>query len=272
MGSMIKTRFTPVVLKPIPLAPKPPPAYADDVAEKAQKKAGASSAKASGKTAPRQRGSGLRACPFCRELFTDDETETCPECGLVVKDLAALPPSADAEALTHEEGVAQAKTPTIPQAEPLPWKDFTRGRGLLMVCAVVGLVAFYLPWAIQTMPETTRYTGAELAKARGFFWASFTSWLVLLPAVMSRRTLLKMVGARLVCTMLAAAPGIQCLFLLSRPTRLVVKGLPFEYHWGPGLFLTLAVSVVATFFALRFGGRLDDVKVAHGSSKGETVH
>ncbi len=256
MGTLIKTRFVPSL--PIPLAPKPPAAYAEGVALKAR--------------APRQRGSGLRACPFCRELFTDDETETCPECGLTVKDLASLPPSPEADALLLEEAGARPLKHTIPQAEALPWKDMSRGRGILLACALAGMVAFYLPWALQTMPEAVRYTGAEMAKSRGFFWMSFTSWLVLVPAVLSRRTILKMVGARAACVLLSIAPAIQCAFLLSRPTRLVVKGLPFEYHWGPGLYLTLAISLVASFFALRFGGRLDDVKVQHGSSKGEVVH
>jgi len=261
MGTLIKTRFTPAIpVTPRALAPKPPPAYADGVAKEKVR------------LAPRQRGSGLRACPFCRELFTDDETDTCPECGLTVKDLASLPPSPDADALLAEEHGSRPLEHTIPQAENLPWTDLSRGRGILALVALAGMVAFYLPWAIQTMPESVRYTGAELAKSRGLFWMTFTSWLVLIPAVLSRRTIVKMVGARAACVLLAVAPAIQCGFLLTRPTRIIVKGLPFEYHWGLGFYATLALSLVATFFAFRFGGRLDDVKVRRGSSKGEVLH
>jgi hypothetical protein len=259
--TIVKTRFTPFM--------QPPRVGPDGYDRRMPDK----------KPAPRAKGSGLRACPFCRELFTDDETDTCPECGLVVKDLAELPPSPEADALTADEA-GRGIQATIPQAEMLPWLDMSRGRGPLLACALAGMAAFYyLPWASQTMPHVIDFTGVQLGHAQQFFWATFTAWLVLFPAVLSRRSILKMAGARPIVTVLSAAPALQCAFLLSRPTKMQVHGIPFEFHWGPGIYATLAVSVVATFFALRFGGRLDDVKVPAGSKhatsakdQGETVH
>jgi hypothetical protein len=234
--------------------------YADDVASEKVKRA------------KFLRADGLRACPFCRELFVEGETENCPECGIPVRDLKELPPSAEAERLIHEEVGARVVKATIPQADPLPWRDISRGRGILCVIAIAGLFAFYLPWAVQTMPESIKYNGAELAHKVRYFWCAFTAWLVLFPAVASRRTILKMHGARPAIVMLSALPALWCSVLLTRPTKLVVKGVPFEYHWGPGFWLTLGLSVAATIVAFRFGGRLDDVTVQKGSSAGEVLH
>lgn len=234
--------------------------YADDVASEKVKR---------GKFL---RADGLRACPFCRELFVEGETENCPECGIAVRDLQDLPDSPDAERLILEEVGARQIKATIPQAEPLPWRDLSRGRGLLCALALLGLGAFYLPWAVQTAPETFRYSGADMAHKASFYWSVFTAWLVLFPAAASRRTLLKMHGARPALVMLSALPAVSCAWLLTKSTKLVIKGVPFEYHWGPGFWATLALSVAATLVAVRFGGRLDDVTVRRGSSAGAVLH
>ena len=271
MDTMIKTRFTPVLLRG---------GHKDDVCTGKSVQYDATVAKGNGssgkaKPAPlsRGRGSGLRACPFCRELFTDDETDTCPECGLTVRDLASLPPSPEAEELTADEVASRKIAPKIPQSEPLPWKHLGRGRGVLMACALIGMLAFYLPWAKLTSPETATWTGAEMAHVKHFYWSIFTAWLVLFPAVASRRTILKMVGARVAVVCLAAIPAFQAgLILVQQKTHIELHGVPYVLHWMPGIFVTLATSVIAIGFAFRFGGRLDDVKVESGSSVGETLH
>lgn len=219
------------------------------------------------------RADGLRACPFCRELFVEGETEICPDCQIPVRDLADLPDSPDAERLIHEEVGARQIKAIVPHAEPLPWRDLSRGRGLLCALSLLGLGAFYLPWAIQTLPESVHYNGAELAHKVRYFWGAFTAWLVLFPAVASRRTLLKMHGARPAVVMLAAMPALWCSVLLTRPTKLLVHGVPFEYHWGPGFWATFVLSVAATFVALRFGGKLEDApRVQKGSAAGVVLH
>ncbi len=233
------------------------------------------------KPAPKPRGSGLRACPFCRELFTDDETDTCPECGLTVRDLAELPPSPDAEQLIHEEGHARAAGPAIPQTEMMPWKDMSRGRGPLLLLSVAGIATFFfLPWARQTVPETNIFSAIDLTHRTPFFWSALAAWLVLFPSVLTRRTILKMVGARVAVVALSAVPAMLAITMLRAPTQFVVKGLHFAIEWSAGLYVTLALSVLSTIFALRFGGKLDDVTVAKGSrsekaekaEKSETVH
>lgn len=274
---LVKTRFTPVLVRATPeddvrspgataFGAQGPVRY-DAPVPKTNGGAGKS------KPAPKPRAAHLRACPFCRELFVDDETDVCPECGIAVRDIASLPPSPDADALEAEEGASGLVAPTVPQAEPLAWSHMGRGRAALLLCALVGLAAFYLPWAIQTVPQTMRFTGSDMAHVKPFFWSAFTAWLVLFPAAASRRTILKMVGARVALVFLSAIPAMQVMMMLWQvPTQRTVKGFPFEFHWGPGLFLTLAASVIATFFAFRFGGRLDDVAVPKGSSTGRVLH
>jgi len=214
-----------------------------------------------------RRKSGLSACPFCRELFADGEHSHCPECGVELADLTALPPSLEAEALIHEEAAsatqaAHAPIATVKDTTIMPLGDMSRGRGVLMGCALFGFVLFFLPWAKQSMPEIVSYTGLDLAKVKGFFWSTLAAWMVMVPAVMSRRSVLKMIGARVAVVMLAMVPGIQCAFLLSRPIRRVVKGVPFEFSWGPAIYATIAVSVVATIAALGFGGKLEAMEDA----------
>ncbi len=251
---------------------KVPVHYADDVAlERARKK----SVLARRARTRAQKPVGLRACPFCRELFTEDEGDVCPDCGVALRDHAELPLSPEAEALIHEEAAAKPHEHTIPQAEPLPWRDLSRGRGVLLACALGGLAAFYvLPWMQQTLPHAVTYTGPELARhMTRHFWATFTAWLVLFPAVASRRTLLKMHGARPALVVLSALPGVWCATLLLKGTRVVDRmGVAHEWQWGVGFWATLALSIVATVVSFRFGGRLDDVKVRHGSSVGEVLH
>lgn len=235
--------------------------YADDVVSEKAKKARFL-----------RKAEDLRACPFCRELFVHDEGDVCPECGIPVRDIAELPASPEAERLIHEEASARPQEYTIPQAEPLPWRDMSRGRGPLMLIALLGIGAFYLPWAVQTMPHEVHYSGAEMAHKARFFWSAFTAWLVLFPAVLSRRTILKMIGGKPAIVMLSALPAVWCAFLLQRPTKLTVHGVPFEYHWGIGFWMTLALSILATAIAFRFGGKLEEPKVQHGSPAGEALH
>jgi hypothetical protein len=148
-----------------------------------------------------------------------------------------------------------------------------RGRGVLAACALAGMIVFFLPWAKQTVPETISFSGFLMAKLRPFYWAIFTAWLVLFPAVLSRRTLLKMVGARLAIVGLSAIPGLQAAMILTKQaTHLVRNGVPFELQWMPGIYVTIALSAVATLFAFRFGGRLDDVTMRKGSSAGNVLH
>jgi hypothetical protein len=200
-----------------------------------------------------RKGSGLQACPFCRELFAEGETTTCPDCGVALRDMTELPESADAQLLMHEEQHARGLGPTAPEAELVDRFDLSRGRGVVVGAGLVGIGSFFAPWAYQSSPDVATYTGLQLARGTPFFYVSLAAFVVLVPAVLSRRTMLKMIGARLACFVLASMPALQAMLLLKRPTHFTRVGVEFAMTWGPGLWATLLASIVATIGAMRLG-------------------
>ena len=89
----------------------------------------------------------LRACPFCRKLYTSEEAATCPECDVALVAMSQLPPSLDA---LEEE--AEAGPLTFPENQPLPSSYMGRGRGALLALSALGIFAFFLPWVELTAP------------------------------------------------------------------------------------------------------------------------
>jgi hypothetical protein len=204
----------------------------------------------------------LVACPFCREMFEHGEETKCPVCGMSLVAFEKLPPSHDA---ASEDGV-----PTVPEHEELPFRYWKRGRGALVVLALVGLVLFMLPWIHVTVPDDRVLTGWSLARRLGWSWGAGVAWFVLVPIALTRRTIVKMRGARVAAAALAAFPGMTCAILWARPPHAAYFDIRFDFQWP--FWATLALSLVAVFFAVRFGGRVDDIAVRRGTSQGQTVH
>lgn len=207
---------------------------------------------------------GLLACPFCREMFEEGEAKACPVCGMELTKFEKLPVSLDA---IHDDG----GVPLTPEHDPLPWNHLGRGKGIMVVLALMGVVLFFLPWVRLTLPYIDAKSGFDLAHQRiGWLWASFVGWTVLIPTVLSRRTIAQLRGARVAAAFLSAIPAIAVTILLSKPPR---GGLvPVRYTWDWPIYAVLAVSLVALAVAVRLGGRVDDIKVARGTSKGQHLH
>ena len=209
------------------------------------------------KTSSSKKGGGLHACPFCRELYVDGEHDQCPECGVELRELAALPLSAEAQALEHED--VRAGVATAPQAEPLPWTDMSRGRGPLLALGFAGFaVFFFAPFVAFTEPANSTLTAFHMAKSAKIVWSLLVAWMILIPAVLSRRSLLQMWGGRVACAFLSAVPGVYSLIALSGPTTKAtnIPGVLYRWQWGPGVYATIAISIVAPSFAVRLGGPL----------------
>jgi hypothetical protein len=196
-------------------------------------------------------------------MFELGESKACPVCGMSLVAFAKLPVSDEA---LSEDGIARQ-----PEWEPLPATYLRRGRGPLALLAVAGLVAFFLPWVHLTMPDIVSYTGFMLARRLGWAWGAGVGWFVLLPTVLSRRSVMKMRGARVAASFLAAVPGVTVAILLARPPH-GAHGVPLQFTWEPGLYATLALSLAALPFAFFFGGGLDDIPVRRGTSAGQVVH
>jgi hypothetical protein len=206
----------------------------------------------------------LLACPFCREMFEEGEAKACPVCGMELTKFDKLPPSLDA---IHDEG----GVPLLPELELLPWNHLGRGKGPLVVLAVMGVVLFFLPWVRLTLPYIDDKSGFDLAHQRiGWLWASFVGWTVLIPTVLSRRNIAQMRGARVAAAFLSAIPAVAVTILLTKPPHGGI--VPVRYTWDWPIYAMLAVSLAAIVFAVRLGGRADDIKVARGSSQGQHLH
>jgi hypothetical protein len=148
-----------------------------------------------------------------------------------------------------------------PEDRTLPLAYAGRGRGALLVLCVVGLGLFFAPWISLSKPDEITYTGFALARARGmWFFGGAVGWFIALPLVFTRRTVRSMRGVRVVTATFTALSVIVPGFLLIYPPRGTAY-YPVEFTWQPALFGTLIAGALGTFFAARFGGRIDDIRV-----------
>lgn len=197
-------------------------------------------------------------------MFEVGEAKQCPVCGVKLTRFEDLPPSHDA---MHDEG----GVPLTPELERLPWRDMGRGKGATLALALVGVVLFFLPWVRLTLPYVDAKSGFTLAHERlGWLWATFAAWVVLVPTVLSRRTILQLRGARVAAAFLGAIPAVAVVVLLARPPRGGI--VPVRYSWDWPLWATLVVSLLAVVVAVRLGGPVDDIRVRRGSSRGRALH
>lgn len=197
----------------------------------------------------------LLACPFCRELYTPSEGDRCPHCGLLLVDLAGLPPSLEARQEAEAAGLLDP-----PEFQRQAFWYLGRGRGALAAAAASGLVCFVAPWVHLERPEQVTLSGLDLAKA-GVPWlfGGAIGWFLLLPLVWSRRSVAELQSVRIIATALSALTTIEAAFLLVRPpleSRYYSSGL--EYGWG--LYASLLVSLVALYFGATLGGTSGDLR------------
>jgi hypothetical protein len=207
---------------------------------------------------------GLTACPFCRQMFDASELTSCPDCGLALKDLTKLPPSYDARIEYPEE-------PIPPHMETLPWTYLGRNRGLLLLLSVAGLGAFFAPWIREAAPEIRTLSGYGLALLRGYFWAPAVAYFVMIPLVITRRSIYKMRGARVAVAFLA---GIVITTVAIRlgftPKSTLLRQVHVEWDWG--LYLTGLLGLASLAAAIGFGGRLDDLPTIQQRRGDEILH
>jgi hypothetical protein len=205
---------------------------------------------------------GLVACPFCREMFELGEAKECPVCGMALVAFEKLPPSLE----THDE----FGLPKDPLHELLPWTYKGRMRAALAVVGLVGFVLFFLPWIHQTLPNDYVFSGFLLSRRIGWLWGAGVGWLVLVPTVLSRRTIAQMRGARVAAVFLSATSLVSCAMLYFFPPHSPHYKPHFDFE--PAFFLTAIVSAVAMVLSTRLGGSADDITVARGHVTNEALH
>jgi hypothetical protein len=218
----------------------------------------------------------LLACPFCRELYGDEQLTVCPHCDVPLKPLNDLPPSYE---VREAEAVEWERTP--PQDRTLPWTYWQRGRGAVLILALVGLGVCFAPWIVMTKPQTLTLSAFDLSRTKGFwFGSSMVGWFVALPLVWTRRSITKLRGARVAAALFAVMPIAQVAVLaINAPSSNVI---PVQYSWGWGFYASALIGLVALPFATRLGGSIDDLPADLGkelmpgappqTSDGQTLH
>lgn len=198
-------------------------------------------------------------------MFEEGEAAACPICGVALKAFEKLPPSPDAHAVDPENA------PKAPEYEPLPLTYLGRAKGPLLALALVGIGLFMAPWIHMTLPNDELLSGFDVARRLGWSWGAGVAWVVLVPTVLSRRSIVQMRGARVAAAFLSLVPAVTAAILLLRPPR-GAHHVPLRFTWEWPMWAILAVSALAFVFALRLGGRADDIRVKRGTSEGHTLH
>jgi len=195
-------------------------------------------------------------------MFELGEAKECPVCGMALVAFEKLPLSQE----THDE----FGLPRDPLHELLPWTYLGRMRGPLAIVALVGLALFFIPWIHQSLPTEYDLSGFDLARRLGWVWGAGVGWLVLVPTVLSRRTIAQMRGARVAAAFLSATSLMSCGILLLRPPH----GTHYQPHFSfdMGFWLTMIVSAIAAILSLGLGGRADKIDVSRGHVGDETLH
>jgi hypothetical protein len=217
----------------------------------------------------------LLGCPFCHELRPSDEGGQCAVCGVPLVPVERLPPSYEQRA----EAAAKVFA-TPPEHRKLPPLYAGRGRGLLTLLCLAGLAAFFLPWIHLEQPTEAHISGFELARYRApWFWGGAVGWFILLPVVVSRRTIAEMRGVRIVAATFPSLTLIEIAVLVAtRPTS--GRFVPVSLSWEAGLYVSAALALVGVAAGTRFGGRVDDIRLPPSdqtpgfdeTGDGETLH
>ncbi len=197
-------------------------------------------------------------------MFTKGEVKSCPECGVKVIPFSELPPSPEALALDPEQQ-------TRPEDEELAWTFNGRGRGMLIMVALLGMGVFFAPWLHESSPEIRTLSGFEFARELPWLWAAGVAWFVMAALVVSRRTIRQMRGSRVAVTFLAAMVLLTVLmryFLKTSSHPYIVHR--FSYGWG--LYTSGFLSLVAVVLGVRFGGALEDMPTTQERPQDEVLH
>lgn len=204
-------------------------------------------------------------CPFCRAGYAEGEPGPCPECDVALVSREEL---ARMDAIRADDDLEE---PLPPHMELLPWTYAGRGRAALLALALVGIALFFSPWVLERSPEIRTLSGFGLAQHLTWIWAAGVAWFVMVPLVLSRRSIFKMRGARLAVGFLAAIVLTTVAVRLSfRPESTRLR--PARFDWGFGLYASGAVAILTMLIASRFGGRVDDVPTQQRRQGDETLH
>jgi hypothetical protein len=181
----------------------------------------------------------------------DENVAKCPDCDVALVPLHQLPPSA--ETILEREAELE-RTP--PEWKRRAFFDMTRGRGWLLLFCLLGLAGFFQPWFVLYKPEEVVLSGFRIARYfAGWVWAGAVGWFILIPLVLTRRTIADLRGIRAICAFFASLTLGEILVLANvSPTSKLQ--IPIEFVSTYGLWWSATASAFATIISLTLGGSL----------------
>lgn len=183
-----------------------------------------------------------RACPFCRIYVADAAVARCETCDVALVPVRKLGPS-------PEERLAWEAMP--PEERPIPLSAFSHGRALLVAAALVGIVAYQLPWLEVRSADVWIMHGSDFGRRLRWPHAVLAAWIVVVPTVVTRRTIGRLLAARPILGALAALPLFTLAVLHARPPT--HRLLQVDVAWLFGSWLELAASFLGLVATLRLG-------------------
>lgn len=198
----------------------------------------------------------LLSCPFCRELYTEEEGPACPECDLPLVPLRDLPLSLEGRA----ELVAAGGSIDPPQDQRLPALYLGRGKGLAALVGAVGLGLFFAPWVEIERPDAVTLSGHDLATTNApWLWGGAIGFFLLIPLVLSRRSVAQMFGVRVISAFFPLLTlGEVAMLLLNPPSTHGYFTAGLEYAWG--IYASGLVALVGVIVGAGLGGSLKDFR------------
>jgi hypothetical protein len=136
-------------------------------------------------------------------------------------------------------------------------------------------VGFFMPWVELTFPERELRSGFDLARGRvGWLWGGAVGWFLVVPLVLSRRTIAAMRGVRPIIALFCGLTLGEVLMLVLVPPT-APQAVPMTFEWALGFYLSGATSAVGAVTAIFFGGSLPPLPGSPQpaeSSASETLH
>ncbi len=148
-----------------------------------------------------------------------------------------------------EERLAWESLPL--EERPIPLSPTSHGRAPLVAAALVGIVAYLLPWLEVRAADVWNMHGSDFGRRLHWPHAALAAWIVIVPTAITRRTLGRLLAARPILATLAAVPLLTLAVLRARPPTHRI--LHVETTWLLASWVELAASVVAFAAALRLG-------------------
>lgn len=181
----------------------------------------------------------VRACPFCKEVYTAKEAKDCPVCGLRLGPLSVA---------TDEAGLGGSAL-----LEPVALTDLRFGRAWMMVASLAGILFFVMPWVKEVFPYQADISGFDIAQRTmaGWMWGPLVAWMVLQSVVMTRKSRIDMLRSRAACFLLALVPLAAVYMVHAHPPSDPAIGM--RIAWGWGLWAEAGAGVFAVCVSLRLG-------------------